>query len=81
MIVGTNHFVSLAHAAAYYRPYGYEFSDVARKVDAGEIHLSKPPLKPNERIVMLDDGARYGVADDGPLTPRQRCDIPANPEA
>ncbi len=69
-IIGTSYFIDLAAARAYYKDYGVSPADVARKVRAGEIHLGKPPLKPNERIVMLDGGKRYGVADDGPTSPR-----------
>lgn len=73
MIVGTSHFVSLKAAVDYYRPYGENRASVLRKLKDREIHIHRPRLRPNERLVMLDGGKRYGIADDGPLSPRDRC--------
>ncbi len=75
MIIGTSYFITRTAANEYYAEYGEEPIRVSHKLLAGEIHIGKPPLKANERLVMLDGGKRYGIADDGPLTPRQRWGV------
>lgn len=60
MIVGTSYFVSRAAANAYYADYGCTAENVAHKIRDGEIHIGKPSLKVGERLVLLDDGRRYG---------------------
>jgi hypothetical protein len=61
--VGTAYFVSTELAAQYYRDYdgldGYE--TVRNKLDDGEIHIGKPPIKSGERIVIIDNGTRYAI--------------------
>lgn len=77
MIYGTPYFVSFEAALDYYSAYGGTPETVRHQIAHAAIYIGKPPLKPTERLVMLDNGKRYGIADDGPLTSRQRCDIPA----
>lgn len=66
MILGTCHFPSRAHAIAYYR--GYHYSDTARVVDRKiaehEIVIGAPNLKPGERLILIDQRCRYGIAYD-----------------
>lgn len=62
--VGTAHFVTLAHAVAYYRPYGFDRSDVQRKLAEGEIFIGPPVLKAGERLVLTDNGQRYAIESD-----------------
>lgn len=64
--IGTPYFVSLAHAIAYYRPYGYDDvrAAVQRKLAEGEIHLGAPPLKAGERLTLIDEGKRYAIESD-----------------
>lgn len=65
--IGTSHFVSFQTAVRYYRPYGYEntVETVKRKILEGEIHIGKPPLAPGEKLVILDNGTRYGIEEIG----------------
>ena len=66
IVWGTSHFVSMWAAQRYYRPYYHDdwkaaaFA-VADKVRRGEIHIGKPPLKPGEHLVLIDERTRYGV--------------------
>lgn len=61
---GTSYFPTLGHARQYYAPYGYTPAHVARKVQAGEIHIGKPPFKYGvERVCLIDDGLRYAIED------------------
>lgn len=57
--IGTAHFVSLATAERYYRPYGLDATDVARKVAHKEIFIGKPTMP--GKLILLDEGTRYGV--------------------
>lgn len=62
--IGTAYFVSLAHAAQYYRDYapgtdGYAVAN--EKIAAEEIHIGKPPLKDGERLFVIDNGTRYAI--------------------
>lgn len=61
MTYGTSNFVSLSAATRYYRDYGYDASDVKRKIREGEIHIGKPSLKPGERLGLTDGGKRYTI--------------------
>lgn len=61
MRVGTSHFVNRLAAIRYYLPYGYTAATLARKEEEGEIHFGPPPLKPGERLVVIDDGTRYAI--------------------
>ncbi len=65
VITGTSHFVSRDKAIEY---YGYEGGTyralgiaVDRKVAEGLIHIGKPSLKPGQRLIVIDDGARYAI--------------------
>lgn len=68
MIIGTAHFLSLAHAIRYYRKQGYNrdaaVTAVHYKLETGEIHIGEPEVPDGHKLVLLDDGARYGL-DDG----------------
>lgn len=64
MMIGTSYFVSVAEALRYYRPYGFGMEAVQRKLADGEIHVGKPPFDPgSQKLVIIDDGSRYGVED------------------
>lgn len=52
-------------AVRYYQPYGYDSEGVQRKLNEGEIHLGRPPVKEGESVVLIDDGTRYAIAEDG----------------
>lgn len=62
-ITGTCYFVSRAHAESYYAAYeGRNASKaVQRKLNKGEIHIGKPPLKDGETLCLCDEGRRYSV--------------------
>lgn len=63
---GTSHFVSLAAAIRYYRPYGYDASDVRAKLASGEIHLGEPSAQPSSRVILDNREGRYFiVTNDG----------------
>lgn len=59
MRYGTSYFVSLDFAILYYRPYGYDRQGVKQKINAGEIHIGKPVLKPGETLSVIPDEGRY----------------------
>jgi hypothetical protein len=61
MTYGTSYFTSLSAAKRYYKPYGYDESDVKRKIREGEIHVGKPVLKAGERLGTTDGGKRYTI--------------------
>jgi hypothetical protein len=61
MLYGTAYFTSHEAAIRYYRPYGYDAASVARKLAEGDIHVGKPSLSLGDRLVIIDDGARYGI--------------------
>ena len=46
--LNTCHFVTLRAALTYYRPYGYNKSDILAKLERDEIHNGKP--SPDARI-------------------------------
>lgn len=64
MTVGTSYFVSGPAAVRYYRDYGLEPHHVQNKIDAGEIHLGKPDVKPGQRLSVIDDGTRYAITGE-----------------
>ncbi len=66
MITGTSYFPSLTAAILYYRPYGFDRADVARKLLTDEIKIGYPPTADDERVVIIDNGNRYAVARDEP---------------
>lgn len=63
MIIGTSHFPSVKLAINYYRPYfgPAARTEVYRKIAEHEIGIGPPPVKEGEKIVLLDNGRRYGV--------------------
>jgi hypothetical protein len=65
MTYGTSYFTSLSAAVRYYKAYGYDKSDVQRKIREGEIHIGKPKLKPGERLGTTDGGKRYTISNTG----------------
>ena len=66
MITGTCHFPATANAVRYYaRQGGFTAADVSAKIAAGEIVIGKPPLKPGDTLILLDDGDRYGIEEGG----------------
>jgi hypothetical protein len=64
---GTAHFVTLRHAASYYRayfgPYGMALQAAREKLAAGEIHIGPPIVRPGETLVLLDGETRYGIRE------------------
>ena len=61
---GTPYFVSKDKAAQYYRDTvngcdGYRKAN--RKIAEGEIYIGKPPLKEDERLIVIDSGTRYAI--------------------
>jgi hypothetical protein len=62
MYTGTSHFTSFETAVAYYKDYGFDASDVRRKLDDGEIHIGKPTTTDNQKLKVNDEG-RYVIAD------------------
>lgn len=65
LIVGTAYFVSKSKAARYYRDYEGDdgYAAVNRKLDTGEIHIGKPPMKTGDTLIVLDGGTRYGIIE------------------
>jgi hypothetical protein len=68
MITGTAHFVSFTKACDYHRlqghhdltPAGLE-ALVRDKIAEGSISLGKPDVPVGGRLILLDDGTRYGI--------------------
>lgn len=67
---GTSYFVSRRAAECFYLPY--ENGDqvaakeaVARKLEAGEIHVGKPELKAGEGLRLIDGGLRWAITSAG----------------
>lgn len=61
MKTGTNHFTSLVAACAYYKPYGYTYSDVLAKLRDGDIKLGMPPCASNEVATVIRGEGRYQI--------------------
>lgn len=61
MRIGTSYFASRGDAESYYRRLGYGRADVKAKLDAGEIHVGRPPLKPGERAELIPGENRYSI--------------------
>jgi hypothetical protein len=67
MITGTSYFPSKAHAESYYTPYYAGFSDfnfnkiIKEKIQSGEIHIGKPPIKPGQTLFIQDN--RYFIQE------------------
>lgn len=70
MKTGTCYFPSYGAALRHYRPYdpGISMAELRQwideKLNAGEIHIGKPPLKPGERLTIEDN--RYHVTEVTP---------------
>jgi hypothetical protein len=64
---GTSYFVSERDAVWYYRKYEGANAKraVQRKLEAGEIHIGKPPLKPGDTLSLIDNGTRYAITSHG----------------
>lgn len=64
---GTNCFISFSRACQYYATQEDDLSleDLAALVKAkeaeGAIQIGKPKLQKGQRLVLLDNGTRYGV--------------------
>lgn len=61
MRYGTSYFVSKAAAVRYYRDYGDDARSVDRKLAEGLIHIGKPPIRPGDRLSVIDSGTRYEI--------------------
>ena len=69
-ITGTSYFVNFTKACDYYRDQGNdeltpaELERLVRdKIDEGEIHLGKPDVPVGSKLLLLDNGTRYGIED------------------
>jgi hypothetical protein len=70
MIIGTAHFVNFTKACDYYREQGYwestpaELERIVRaKIADGEIHLGKPDVPVNGRLLLVDSNTRYAIEE------------------
>lgn len=64
MTWGTSYFRSRRAAEAYYgQTHGDPKETVTTKLAEREIHIGRPPLKPGERLVIMDGGTRWGITD------------------
>lgn len=70
MRIGTCNFVNFTKACDYYKDQGYgdlspaELEAVVRdKLQCGQIHLGKPDVEVGQRLIVIDDGCRYGLED------------------
>ena len=68
--IGTCHFVNFTKACDYYRQQGNDDLSpadlerlVRRMIDDGEIEIGKPDVPIGARLVLLDDGTRYGLEE------------------
>jgi hypothetical protein len=58
-VTGTSHFESRFHAIRYYS-YGFTAKQVDEKLEAEEITIGRPTLKPGERLEVNGEG-RYVI--------------------
>ncbi len=58
---GTAHFVSVQAAHRYYSAQGLDRLAVNDKLVNGEIFAFPPVVPKGERLVLIDDGQRYGL--------------------
>lgn len=70
MRTGTSHFVSFTKACDYYRDQGNdeltpaELERLVRgKIDDGEISIGKPDVPVGAKLILIDDGTRYGIEE------------------
>jgi len=64
VIIGTNHFTSIAAAEDYYRSQGFQEprQEVRRKLAEGEIAIGPPKLEsPEERLSVDSVEGRYNI--------------------
>jgi hypothetical protein len=54
-IIGTAHFVSRKAAIRYYKDYGFDATDIDRKIRKHEIYIGKPIIVHGEEVFI-----RYG---------------------
>jgi hypothetical protein len=62
--IGTSYFITKFAALEYYAYEAATSQDIDRKIAEGLIHIGEPPLKPGQRLTLVDDGLRYGVIED-----------------
>lgn len=61
---GTCHFVSLEAAWEYYSAYEQDPKRAVRtKLREGSIKLGAPPLKPGQRLSIIDNHTRYAITE------------------
>lgn len=62
---GTSHFVSFAAAVRYYQDYHYPNTraTVQAKIDAGEIAIGRPALKPSQTCYVNREEGRYFIQE------------------
>lgn len=70
--IGTSHFETLYAARRYYRDYDPSLSPkelnkwVADKLNAGEIHIGAPEVKPGQRLSIIAGEGRYQIEELDP---------------
>jgi hypothetical protein len=64
----TSHFVNFTKACDYYKSHVIDEltpaelgRTVQHLIDEGEIYLGKPELEVGDRLVLIDEGTRYGI--------------------
>jgi len=62
-IIGTNYFVSKNAAIRYWSHWEDAEDIVEHKLSIGELFIGEPPLKPGERLVVIDSG-RYAIVTE-----------------
>jgi hypothetical protein len=74
---GTSHFVSKRAANAFYRGYGEDAAGVARKIQAGEIHIGKPaaPAHCPDARIYTDREGRYFIEERAPVATQAAAPI------
>lgn len=66
MTTGTSYFVDKRSAIRYFAYENATSADIDRKLAEGLIHLGPPPLKPGERLSVIDNGTRYAIKSATP---------------
>lgn len=61
MTTGTHHFVSALRAGEYYAHQGFSPSDVAQKIQDGEIAIGPPQIKNGQKLLIDKDEGRYFI--------------------
>ena len=62
-IIGTSYFVSKKAAIHYYSHWEDADDIVDYKLSIGELFIGEPPIKPGERLVVIDSG-RYAIVTE-----------------